>query len=237
MINAIYYTTIRFDLKRELALPITSIVFLAISFTGFLVALTIHEFAHALIADKLGDPNPKIQGRLSLNPLNHIDPVGTVILPLMLAMSRSPVIIGWAKPVRIDPFNLKNRKRDMGLISAAGPMANIILAILASFVLRLLPVTTPAWGIFFLILLIRTNLGLACFNLLPLNPLDGGKVLTAFLPNHLAYRVEEFLDHYGQYLLIFMIFPFFGRSILSLVLNPIIGFLFNLLVPTSILFV
>lgn len=213
-------------------MPLTSLAYLVLSFLAFIVALTVHEFSHAWAAEKLGDPNPKLQGRLSLNPLNHLDPIGTVALPLLLAISRSPVIIGWAKPVRIDPFNLRNRKKDMGLISLAGPAANFLLAILAGLGLRLgIGIASLSWGSLFLVFLVMTNLGLGCFNLLPIHPLDGGKVLIALLPKRLAYRVEGFLNQYGQFILIALIFPFFGRSLLSVILNPVVNFFFNLLIP------
>ena len=156
------------------------IVILAIS---FLVALSVHEFAHAWAADKLGDPNPKIAGRLSLNPLAHLDPVGTVILPLFLIMSGSPIVFGWAKPVEVDQFNLQNPRRDMGLLALAGPTANLLLAIMTAFVLKLTGTTTNlALSTFSLglIYLISTNVALAIFNLIPIHPLDGGKIPVSY---------------------------------------------------------
>lgn len=218
-------------------MPGTSLIYLALSFLAFIVALTVHEFSHAWAAEKLGDPNPKLQGRLSLNPLAHLDPIGTVALPLLLVLTGSPVVIGWAKPVRIDPFNLRNRRRDMGLISLAGPGANFALAIIASLILRsgLLPIGYSA-GALFLLFLVITNLGLGCFNLLPINPLDGGKVLVGFLPHRLGYKVEGFLNQYGQFILIGLIFPFFGRSLLSVILTPVVDFFLNLLLPQNPLF-
>ncbi len=204
----------------------------------FLIALTIHEFAHSLVADKMGDPNPRISGRLSLNPLVHLDPLGTIILPLFLILSGSPLIFGWAKPVEVDIFNFRRPRRDMGLVSLAGPVANIILAVFLSLVLRILDSTVllqTNWVTSFLAILIINNLSIAVFNLLPVHPLDGGKILVGFLPAKKAYAVDQFLNRYGQILLIFLIFPFFGFSLISLVISPIVNFLIRLLINPGLL--
>ncbi|HUW21624.1 MAG TPA: site-2 protease family protein [Candidatus Bathyarchaeia archaeon] len=202
---------------------------------SFLVALTIHEFAHAWTADKLGDPNPKLAGRLTLNPLAHLDPLGTVVLPLFLILSGSPIVFGWAKPVVIDVFNFRNLRRDTGLVSLAGPAANFGLAGAFAILLRLarLPLN-PAGSIVYqvIFLIIINNVSLGFFNLLPIHPLDGGKAIVGFLPRETAYKIDEFLNQYGQILLIFLIFPFFGRSLISYLLSPIINFFLNLLLPS-----
>lgn len=201
---------------------------------SFLIALSIHEFAHAWAADRLGDPNPRIAGRLSLNPLAHLDPLGTIILPLFLIISGSPIIFGWAKPVEIDVFNFRNRRRDIGLVSLAGPLANILLALFLSFFLRILSLPLGRFsslGPIILFSLIINNLSLAVFNLIPIHPLDGGKVLVGFLPGSNAYKVDQFLNQYGQIILLFLIFPFFGRSLISYILSPIINFVLSFFLP------
>lgn len=201
---------------------------------SFLIVLSVHEAAHALVADKLGDPNPRISGRLTLNPLAHIDPVGTVVLPLFLIFSGSPVIFGWAKPVAIDIFNLKNRRRDLGLVSLAGPAANFLFAVIFSLILRLVNfslILTPSIGVLFLFSLVTTSVSLAVFNLLPIHPLDGGKALVGFLPSLQARRVDQFLHQYGQIILLFLIFPFFGSSLINQIISPIVGLILGLLLP------
>lgn len=214
------------------------LVQLIILLAGFLIALSVHEAAHAYLADKLGDPNPRLAGRLSLNPLAHIDPLGTILLPLFLIISGSPIVFGWAKPVEIDVFNLKNSRRDSGLISLAGPAANLLLAIIFSFGLRFMSLPLNYFSALInlaLFSLISTNLALAIFNLLPIHPLDGGKVLVGFLPPEAAIKTDEFLHQYGQIILLLMIFPFFGRSLISLIIGPIINALFSLLIPSALL--
>jgi len=208
------------------------IYFLA-SIIAFLVALTIHEFAHAWVANKLGDPNPKISGRLTLNPLAHIDPIGTIALPLFLFLSGLPVF-GWAKPVQVDSYNFRNPRRDLGLVSLAGPGANIILAAIFSFISRIpgfsIGLASPVANILFFSLII-SNLYIAIFNLIPIHPLDGGKILVGFLPPHLSYKIDGFLSQYGQILLLFLIFPFFGRSLIFTIISPVVNFFFSIFLP------
>lgn len=190
---------------------------------ALLVAVDIHEFAHAFIADRLGDPTPRINGRLSLNPLAHLDPVGT----LMLLLTR----FGWGKPVPIDPYNLENPRRDSALISLAGPASNLILATILS-VIGHWP-ALPAGGSLvighLMIPFIVLNVSLAIFNLLPIPPLDGSKILLGFLPYDLALEWEEILSQYGLIILVFLLFPFSGRSLISYLILPIINFLLDLL--------
>lgn len=203
---------------------------------GLLVAIDIHEFSHAWAADKLGDPTPRANGRLTLNPLAHLDPFGT----LALFITR----FGWGKPVPIDPYNLQNPRRDSALISLAGPASNLILAGLLSLVLKLPLITTHYPGfaedpvqaiaspglITLLVPIIIINVSLAIFNLLPIPPLDGSKILLGFLPKNLAYELEESLEQYGLILLLFILFPLFGsRSLASLVIAPVIEFILNFL--------
>lgn len=206
---------------------------------AFVVTITIHEFAHAWMADKLGDPTARIQGRLSLNPLVHYDPIGTTLL-LVLVILRAlgaPVIpFGWAKPVRYDPFNLKDPRRDAALISFSGPFINLIFAGILSLVLRFsfVPFSPFSFLSGFLYPFIILNIALAVFNLIPVHPLDGGKIIVGLLPESQAREVDMFLSRYGTIILLFFIFPIFGgTSLISLIISPVINFLINLFVPGS----
>jgi len=202
---------------------------------ALLVAITIHEFAHAYAAERLGDPTPRLQGRLTLNPLAHLDPVGT-FLPIFLILIGSPFIFGWGKPVQFDPFNLENPRRDAAIISIAGPISNIILASFLSILLRL--VASPFSPFFFLANIIPPfiilNVVLAVFNLIPIHPLDGGKILVGLLPPKDAHTVDTFLRRYGLMLLLLIIFPIFGsRSLISTFLSPVINFLLGIYLPSG----
>ncbi len=199
---------------------------------AFALTITIHEAAHAWMADRLGDPTARLAGRLTLNPLAHYDPVGTTLL-LVLVIMRSlgiPVMpFGWAKPVPIDPYNLQNGKRDSALISFAGPLANIALATILATILRVYPGITLFNLLYPVILL---NVALAIFNLIPIHPLDGGKVLVGLLPPKDARALDLFLGRYGLFLLLLLIFPTFGGvSLISSIIFPVINFVLNLLLP------
>jgi Zn-dependent protease len=204
---------------------------------AFLVTITVHEAAHAWTADRLGDPTARMMGRLSLNPLVHYDRVGTTLL-LVLVVLRAigiPVIpFGWAKPVQFDPYNLKNPRRDAALISLSGPLANIFLAIILSLVLRF--TSSPFSPLSFLPILlypaIALNVILAIFNLIPIHPLDGGKIFIGILPASEARDADNFLKRYGLIILLFLIFPTIGgTSPLFLVISPFIDFILNILIP------
>ncbi len=197
--------------------------------TFIIISIGIHEFAHAFAADRLGDPTPRSMGRLTLNPFAHIDPIGTVVLPLsLLLISGGSFAYGWGKPTPFDPYNLKNPRRDAGIISIAGPISNLLLATIVSLSLRLLP---PIYSVF-LTPLILTNIGLAIFNLVPVGPLDGQKIIFALLPRDLAYEFQAIMNRYGVLILLFLIFPFFGgEAPIVSIINPPIQFLANLLIP------
>ena len=187
-------------------------------FFALLVAVSVHEFSHALVADRLGDPTPRVNGRLTLNPLAHLDPLGTLMLLL--------IRLGWGKPVPIDPYNLESPRRDTALISLAGPASNLILATVLSVFTGLL----NYWFIHLIFLpLIILNVSLAIFNLLPFPPLDGSKILFGLLPSNLALRYEEILGEYGLIIILFLLFPFSGRSFISYLVSPIINFILDLL--------
>lgn len=192
-------------------------------------SVVIHEVSHGLAAYALGDPTAKYAGRLTLNPLNHLDPFGSVLLPLLLAAAHLP-IIGWAKPVPYNPYNLQMRNQDLGsaIVGAAGPAANILIAIIFGIALRALSLFTltlgalasPLAAIFSLIVVV--NLVLAIFNLVPIPPLDGSKVLFALLPYQWSnFRV--FLERFGLIALLVFIF-YFSQWII-----PVVSLFFRLL--------
>jgi len=139
----------------------------------------LHEVAHGYVAERLGDPTARLMGRLTLDPRKHIDPLMSIALPLLLLISGSPIIIGAAKPVPVDPFNLRDGRKDLALVSLAGPLTNIAIAVIFSLILRIFP-----WDIFALI--VHLNLLLAIFNLIPIPPLDGSKIFALILPDKAA---------------------------------------------------
>lgn len=202
---------------------------------AFATAITVHEAAHAWMADRLGDPTPRIMGRLSLNPIVHYDRIGTtmlIITALLTYMGYFPFPFGWAKPVRFDPFNLDNPRRDAALISLAGPASNIISAIIASIILRGSVPGGMVAGI--MTTLIFLNVVLAIFNLVPIHPLDGGKIFIGLLPEGEAREADMFLRRYGTIILLFLIFPTLGgRSPLFTVIGPLINMLINLFIPSG----
>jgi Zn-dependent protease len=179
-------------------------VTVVLGFGVLLLSLTIHEAAHAWTADRLGDPTARRLGRVSLNPIVHMDLFGTVILPLLAAVSRLP-LIGWAKPVPVDTRNLRNPRRDFMLVAAAGPISNLLQAAVAAIILRIALAagggtiasgTTAGTVAEVLFLAVQINLLLAFFNLIPVPPLDGGNVLLGLLPPRMAYRYAQ-LRQYG----------------------------------------
>ena len=204
---------------------------IVLAFIGLLLALTVHEAAHAWAAFQLGDPTAKLQGRLSLNPAVHIDPIGTVMLPLLAFATGAP-IIGWAKPVPVDGRYLKHFRRDFMWIALAGPISNLLLAILASLLLRALPhlplsvgsiaVVEPLFEFasrFFFI-----NVLLACFNMIPVPPLDGSNVVAALLPPRLAYQWDQ-VRQYG----IFILYGLMLTGVLGRLIGPPSRFIAGLL--------
>lgn len=176
------------------------------------LAIVIHEYAHGWVAYKLGDPTAKYAGRLTLNPLAHIDPVGTIIFPLLLLLMRSPFLFAWAKPVPVDFRRLGNPQRDMIWVGLAGPAANFSFALLLSILLRL---GFPFQLLFFSGIFI--NLILAVFNLIPVPPLDGSRILMGLLPRDLANSFAS-LEPYGFIILFaFLWLGVFHRLVLPLV--------------------
>ena len=165
---------------------------LIITFLILLFSLSVHEAAHAWSASRLGDDTARRLGRVSLNPIVHTDPIGTLVLPLLAMVSNAPVI-GWAKPTPVNTRNLRNPRRDHILVTAAGPVSNLIIAVAAALALRLIPIGPIATIATQALLL---NVLLAVFNMLPIPPLDGGQILMGVLPPAVAFRLR-FLYEYG----------------------------------------
>lgn len=195
-------------------------------------SLSVHEAAHAFAADRLGDPTARQLGRLSINPAVHVDPIGTLLFPLIAFLTNVP-LIGWAKPVPVDTRHLKHPKRDFALIAAAGPASNLIIAALAAILLAIVPgptpgdiaaraVMRPAFQL--LNLYAYVNVLLAVFNMIPVPPLDGGNVLLGVLPPG-PTRVVEQLRPYGFLIL----YALMLTGVLSMLLGPVANYLLYLL--------
>ena len=182
-------------------------------------AITVHEVAHGWVANQLGDPTAKIKGRLTLNPIKHVDPIGTVVLPLLLLYAGG-FVFGWAKPVPVDWRNLGHPRRDMALVAAAGPLANLLMLCLWAILAKLLLLFGyPVWIINMLLMMcgagIIMNIVLMVLNLFPLLPLDGGRILTAMLPARAAQLYSR-LEPAGLLILILLLVT----GVLGNVLTP-----------------
>ncbi len=184
-------------------------------------SVIIHEISHGYVAERLGDPTARMAGRLTLNPVSHIDPVGSILVPALLHFSGAPMI-GWAKPVPYNPNNLRDPIGGGAKIAAAGPLSNLILAAIFAVLIRFIGLTSSVS--YFFSWIVRRNIGLAIFNLLPIPPLDGSKVLFALLPRtESGYAIMSALEQYGFFILIIFVFSPFGSVIV-----PVISTLFTL---------
>ena len=210
---------------------------IAILALPIIFAVTLHEIAHGWVANKLGDPTARLMGRLTLNPLAHIDPFGTIILPLLLVFSSAGLLFGYAKPVPVNSRNLRNPKRDMIWVAAAGPATNLLLATVSALLFRLLitfALSEKGIEAFLLIPLkemmkasVQINILLAVINFVPIPPADGGRIAVGVLPRHLAEPYSR-VEPYGMLLLMVLIFfdPF---GIYRQVVWPFIRMLYNIL--------
>lgn len=198
------------------------IVIAIFSLIVLLFSVIIHELAHGYVANSLGDPTAKYQGRLTLNPLPHLDPFGSVILPLLLFIAQSPILVGWAKSVPINPYNFTDQKWGTFKVSIAGPITNMVLAVFFGMLLRFLPpaffVAMPGMLIIFSFI-VHINIILALFNLVPIPPLDGHWILFKFIPYQFE-NVKIFLQQYGLFMLLFFIF-FGGLQFLGVITDAI----------------
>ncbi len=208
----------------QLLLQLSSLVILVFS-------AILHEVAHGFVAEKLGDPTARLMGRLTLNPKNHIDPMMSILLPLILILSGSPVIFGAAKPVPVDPFNLRDGRKDMAIVSLAGPATNVILAVLAAIITKIVlfatafhlfgSYSTAVYSVLYwtFYMIAQINILLAIFNLIPIPPLDGSKVFALLLPEREA-AIYLSLSSVGFIIVFFLLlFPIGGFSLGGLIFN------------------
>lgn len=200
----------------------------AVNAISLVIAITVHEFAHAISADKLGDPTPRLQGRVTLNPAKHLDPLGTLLIFI--------VGFGWGRPVEFDPFNLRDMRKDAAIISFAGPLSNIVMAALTTLIAWILismGIIEPVVGNVFNIAsalfgFIYMNIALAVFNMIPIHPLDGFKIVGGLLSKEAAHQWYQ-LERYGWILLLVVILPIAGNnSVIDIVVRPVTRFLVGL---------
>ncbi|MFZ2956725.1 MAG: site-2 protease family protein [Candidatus Ozemobacteraceae bacterium] len=223
--------------------PPNLIDILSLDLPAFIIGIGIHEFAHAFAADRLGDPTPRKQGRVSLNPIEHLDPIGT-LLPIYFSLVGSPIALGWGKPVEYNPLNFRNPDRGSGITAIAGPLGNLLICVLVGVFLLIAPhqpsllkiATTPIGNYFYRLLfrLFAFNLGLFLFNLLPIPPLDGSKVLAWFGGPKVGHFIQQ-IQPYSLMILVgvmmlrvdsVILVPIFVRMTLFLT-GPMAGYIFD----------
>lgn len=216
--------------ERTLSALVAVAIFLVVGFP-------VHEFAHAFVAYRLGDGTAKLFGRLTLNPLVHLDPLGSAVLAISALAGGGGFFIGWAKPTPVNPSMLRGGHRGEAIVAAAGPLSNLALAILAAIVVRIFvaaqPEATPLLQFVYLVItwFLVINISLFIFNLFPLPPLDGSKVLFAFLPPRTLWKVRPLLEQWGFVILLLVMFlPPGGKSVGAQILLPVFDAILRLLV-------
>jgi len=210
---------------------------LILSIIPFLLAISVHESAHGYVAYRKGDFTAKMLGRITMNPIRHLDPLGSIMVPIILAFSGAGVIFGWAKPVPVNAFNFKNPRKDMMFVGLAGPVSNFLLAAVLAFVYRILlffPGQEILWGnrigeplTIMLILSIKISIYLGVFNLIPVHPLDGSHILEGLLPPEQAKAYSR-LSQYGSIFLILLLFT----GILTAITYPVYAFILRIISGT-----
>jgi len=197
---------------------------------ALLVAITAHEFAHGWMSDRLGDPTPRQAGRVTFNPIAHLDLFGTIIFPALLILTKSPILLGWAKPVPINPKYYRNSLKGTAMVSLAGPGANLVLAFAAGLILKLRflwpaspgEVSAPLQT--FLLYMVVVNVGLAIFNLVPIPPLDGGHFLQSVLPARQALILHK-MEPYGMFIIMGLLY----LGVLDFFFRPLSFLLYRIL--------
>lgn len=203
-------------------MELSPIQYFTISIIPVLLAITVHEAAHGYAAKHFGDKTAYYLGRITLNPIKHIDPLGTVVIPGMLLLLSAPFLFGWAKPVPVNFSNLNNPKKDMMWVALAGPASNLVMAIIWAIILGLFKSSGTSYALFVIGMAqvgIMINLVLMLLNLLPIPPLDGGRMAVSLLPTPWSYKLAS-IERYGMFILIFLIVS----GLLSAILLPLLRF-------------
>ena len=203
-------------------MELSPIQYFTISIIPVLLAITVHEAAHGYAAKHFGDKTAYFLGRITLNPIKHIDPIGTVVIPGMLLLLSAPFLFGWAKPVPVNFSNLNNPKKDMMWVALAGPASNLVMAIIWAIILGLFKSSGTSYALFIIGMAqvgIMINLVLMLLNLLPIPPLDGGRMAVSLLPSPWSYKLAS-IERYGMFILIFLIVS----GLLSAILLPLLRF-------------
>jgi len=203
-------------------MELSPIQYFTISIIPVLLAITVHEAAHGYAAKHFGDKTAYYLGRITLNPIKHIDPLGTVVIPGMLLLLSAPFLFGWAKPVPVNFSNLNNPKKDMMWVALAGPASNLVMAIIWAIILGLFKSSGASYALFVIGMAqvgIMINLVLMLLNLLPIPPLDGGRMAVSLLPSPWSYKLAS-IERFGMFILIFLIVS----GLLSAILLPLLRF-------------